>query len=92
MPCAGTKLTAEQVAQRDQKLRDLERQIQSGRVTVKVSGRTVEFVGWQTDRTNPGHWHDDCAYRTLLAEGSSALRMALARAQTQTGRMERTAR
>jgi len=82
MPCDGAKLTATQKQNRQDKLRDLEKQIAQGKVTVKVKGRSVEFVGWKTDREGPGHWHDDCAYRTLVAQGSSALRMALARAQT----------
>jgi hypothetical protein len=77
----GTKLTAEQTQAKEQKLRDLERQIEAGVVTVKRNGEDIEFVGWNTDRTGPGHWHDDCAYRTLMAEGSTALRMALARQQ-----------
>jgi hypothetical protein len=81
MPCAGAKLTVDQAKVREQKLRDLEAQIASGKVTVKVNGRKVEFVGWETDRTGPGHWHDDCAYRTLSSSGSSALRQALARQQ-----------
>lgn len=81
MPCTFGKLTAAQQQKKDERLRDLERQIESGKVTVKVSGRSVEFVGWQTDRNDPSHWHDDCALRTLQSEGSAVLRQALARAQ-----------
>jgi hypothetical protein len=89
MPCANQKLTQQQEQSRKQELKSLERQIEAGVVTVKVNGESVEFVGWKTDRVNPGHWHDDCAYRTLMAEGSSALRMALARQQSQPDRMAR---
>lgn len=81
MPCNGAELTAAEEKVREQKLRDLEAQIASGKVTVRRTGRKVEFVGWETDRTGPGHLHDDCAYRTLAASGSSVLRMALARQQ-----------
>lgn len=81
MPCAFGELTQEQTQSRERELRDLERRIEAGSVTVTVNGEDVQFLGWDTDRTGPGHWHDDCAYRTLLAEGSSALRMALARNQ-----------
>lgn len=79
MPCGMEKLTQPQKAKKAEALKDLERQIEAGTVTVKRNGENVEFVGWETDRENPGHWHDDCAYRTLMAEGSSALRMATAR-------------
>lgn len=84
MPCDGLELTKTQEQEREEKLRDLEAQLKVGKVTVRTNARTrkVEFVGWQTDRTGPGHWHDDCAYRRLMAEGSSELRMALARSQT----------
>jgi hypothetical protein len=78
------QLTEQQTTNRETELRGLERQIVAGKVTVRRNGNKVEFVGWKTDRTGPGHWHDDCAYRTLMAEGSSALRTAMAR--TQTGR------
>lgn len=90
MPCGTEQLTAAQLAAKQAALRDLERQIEEGKVRVQVMGEHVEFVGWQTDRENPGHWHDDCAYRTLEAEGSSALRMALARNDDSTDRMTRT--
>jgi len=86
MPCNGAALTAIQQKQREERLRDLERQIASGKVTVKMNGRKVSFDGWVTDRTGPGHLHDDCAYRTLMAQGSSTLRMALARTTQATGR------
>ncbi len=89
MPCGTEQLTQQQQAKKAQALKDLERQIEAGVVTVKVNGESVTFEGWQTDRENPGHWHDDCAYRTLMAEGSSALRMALARSASTTDRMAR---
>lgn len=82
MPCfLGDELTQAQSETKEEALRDLERQIEGGAVTVRRNGDRVEFVGWQTDRTGPGHWHDDCAYRTLMADGSPALRAALAREQ-----------
>lgn len=81
MPCNAMTLTAEQKQAKQKALDDLERQLQSGKVTVKQTGPKVEFVGWETDRENPAHWHDDCAFHTLQAKGSSALRMALARQQ-----------
>lgn len=81
MPCGAEELTEEQVETKEKALRDLERQIAAGTVTVRRDGERVEFVGWKTDRTGPGHWHDACAYRTLAAEGSSTLRLAMARQQ-----------
>jgi hypothetical protein len=84
------KLTPEQIAQREERLRDLERQIARGKVKVRMDARgRATFEGWETDRTGPGHWHDDCAYRTLMAEGSTELRRAVAREQTTRGRTER---
>jgi hypothetical protein len=73
--------TALETKQKKEKLRDLEAKLKANKVTVKVNARTkkVQFVGWEVDRTGPSHWHDDCAYRTLMSEGSSALRMAMAR-------------
>jgi hypothetical protein len=89
MPCGTEVLTAAQQAKKEQALRDLEKQIAAGKVKVMLDrmGKAT-LDGWETDRENPGHWHDDCAYRKLLAEGSSALRMVMARAQTD--RMGRT--
>lgn len=95
MPCDTLRLKA--LAEKERKaveakrkaeLKKLEAQIAAGTVTVKKTGERVEFVGWQTDRESLGHWHDDCAFRTLMAEGSSALRMALSRQQPD--RMTRT--
>jgi hypothetical protein len=90
VPCNSVKLTPEQIAAREERLRDLERQIQRGQVKVRLSaaGRAT-FEGWETDRTGPGHWHDDCAYRTLTAQGSTVLRQALARGQTRVTRETR---
>jgi hypothetical protein len=89
MTCDLINLTAMQEQQREAELRDLEAKIKANKVKVKVKntakGRTVEFVGWEPTRTGPGHWHDDCAYRKLMAEGSSTLRRALARTQTGSG-------
>jgi hypothetical protein len=86
MPCGTEKLTLQQQTKKKKALKDLEAQIEAGKVTVKRTGDKVQFVGWVTDRENPGHWHDDCAYRTLSAEGSAALRRALARGQGQAQR------
>lgn len=81
MPCDSLNLSRLQEQQREQELRELESLMEAGAVTVRRDAfGNVEFVGWETDRTGPGHWHDGCAYRTLLSEGS----MALAMAQTET--------
>lgn len=81
MPCMFNEtLTEAQTSKKTEALRDLERQIERGTVTVKQADGRVTFEGWKVDRDGPGHWHDDCAYRTLMAEGSPALRMALSRA------------
>jgi hypothetical protein len=89
MPCGTEELTAAQQAAKDAALAELERQIEAGNVRVKVLGEEAVFEGWETDRENPGHWHDGCAFRTLTAQGSQALRMALAREETTTDRLVR---
>ena len=86
MPCDTMRqLTPAQEAARAKALRDLEEQLEKGKVqALRDRFGKVTFQGWETDRENPGHWHDDCAYRTLTAAGSSALRLALARSQSAT--------
>jgi hypothetical protein len=55
----------------------LERQLAMKQVKVALDRMgKAKFDGWN-DRGY--EWHDECAYRALLAEGSSALRMAMAR-------------
>src|SRR5262245_59132806 len=66
-----------------QALRRLEQALTEGRVQVRIAPNgAIAFAGW-ADRDDVT---DACAYRCLTAEGSSALRMAVARAQVASGR------
>jgi len=67
----------------EQAIDRLNKALEAGTVKVTV-GKTgaVAFVGgWQRDGVS-----DTCAYRKLLASGSPALRMAVARAEAMAGR------
>lgn len=88
MPCIGmqeaVKTQAEEKARDKQraKLAELEQKLQAGQVKpVKDAAGRVTFQGWSAQ--DRGGWHDECAHRALLAAGSSALRLSLARAGTQ---------
>lgn len=87
MPC-DTKLRAGQTleqrgAQIKAALKRLEQKLAAGQVRVAIAQNgAVAFAGWR-DRDDVS---DVCAYRVLSAEGSSALRMAVARAQALSGR------
>jgi hypothetical protein len=80
MPCMSTPLTRGQtlgarMRQARAALKRLEASIQSGRVRVQVGANgAVAFTGWK-DRDGIS---DVCAYRTLTAENSFALRRAVA--------------
>ena len=60
----------------------LNKALEAGTVKVKVGpSRAITFVGsWQRDGIS-----DTCAYRKLTIAGSSALRMAVARAEALAG-------
>lgn len=64
-------------------LERLNKALQEGtvKVTVGNTGAVVFRGNWQRDGVS-----DTCAYRKLLASGSSALRMAVARAEAMAGR------
>lgn len=95
MPClGGTNLTAAQQVERKrvmaERLDELEKLLSAGRVRLKLTGnpeRPAVFEGWDGIEQR-GPWHDTCAYRALVAKGSSALRMVESRTQT-SERMER---
>jgi hypothetical protein len=64
-------------------LQRLERYLQTGSVKIGIAPNgAVSFGGWQ-DRDDVT---DVCAFRTLSAENSWALRQAVARAETMQGR------
>jgi hypothetical protein len=66
-------------------LAKLEAQLATGSVKVKVgSNGAVAFDGWKPDDRD--RVTDVCAYRTLSASGSFALRQAVQRAEAQSGR------
>jgi len=63
----------------------LESALTQGRVRVKIAPNgAVTFAGWST--TDRDDVSDVCAYRSLAATGSSALRMAVTRAEASSGR------
>jgi hypothetical protein len=73
----------QRMAQAKAALKRLEAKLQAGQVRLNIAPNgAVQFAGWQ-DRDDIS---DVCAYRTLSAEGSSALRMAVARAEAMQGR------
>lgn len=88
MPCDSTPRNPEQTIQErireaERALKRLEAKLASNlvKVTIGPTG-AVAFSGW-TDRDGIS---DVCAYRSLTATGSSALRMAVARAEAMQGR------
>ena len=66
-------------------LRALEAQLQAGQVKVAIDRQSgsVAFAGWLQDRAG---LTDACTFRMLTAQGSSALRMALQKAEALAGR------
>jgi len=87
MPCTSTlrpgQTTAQRQAQIAAALKRLETYLQSGKVRVGIAPNgAVVFQGWQ-DRDDVT---DVCAYRTLVAANSWALRQAVARAEAATGK------
>jgi hypothetical protein len=87
MACESIRRPGQTLAERNQQvksaLRRLEAALTTGVVKVRIAPNgAVAFAGWQ-DRDDVT---DACAYRCLTAEGSSALRMAVARAQVTSGR------
>lgn len=87
MPCDYTVPAGKTPAQRKSDVKDalarLERALMLGEARAVVGPRgSVTFAGkWDRDGVS-----DACAYRRLTAAGSSALRMAIARAEALAGR------
>jgi len=81
IPAGMTPVTRKK--QIDSAIDRLNKALAAGEVKVKVgSTGAVVFTGtWQRDGIS-----DTCAYRKLLVAGSSALRMAVARAEAMAGR------
>jgi hypothetical protein len=87
MPCdtklAENQTLAERTSQIEQALKRLEGYLQTGRVQMGIAPNgAIVFKGWN-DRDGIS---DVCAYRTLAAGNSWALRQAVARAEAQHGR------
>jgi len=88
MPCMATprnpaQTLAERIAESKAALARLEKGLVAGQVRVVVGPNGgVAFVGW-ADRDDLS---DVCAYRSLSAMGSHALRQAVARAESASGR------
>ncbi len=89
MPCdtrlrEGQSLVA-RMAEVKSTLAKLERALTAGTVRVSIGPNgAVAFSGWSTqDRTDVS---DVCAYRTLTAANSWALRQAVAKAEAMSGR------
>jgi hypothetical protein len=87
MPCASSLQPGQTLAQRQSQievaLKRLEAYLQGGSVRVGIAPNgAVVFTGWK-DRDDVT---DVCAYRTLAASNSWALRQAVARAEAATGK------
>lgn len=89
MPCDSNLRDNQTLAQRNEEIKKalakLEAELNLGRVGVKIAPNgAVAFTGWKpSDRDDVT---DVCAIRTLTAQGSFALRQAIARAEAQQGR------
>lgn len=78
---------AQRMDQTKAALKRLERYLQTGSVRINIAQNgAVQFAGWK-DRDDLS---DVCAFRTLSAEGSASLRMAVARAEAMQGRKVNT--
>jgi hypothetical protein len=87
MPCDTILKREQTLAERIQEVKKslsrLERYLQVGQVRVQIGPQgAVVFVGW---KDNDGVT-DVCAYRTLSAQNSFALRRAVARAEALSGK------
>ncbi|MFH1690597.1 MAG: hypothetical protein ABIE42_10250 [Candidatus Eisenbacteria bacterium] len=88
MPCdykRAPKQTAEERRREVTKaLEKLAKKIEDGSVTVKVGPQgAIVFAGWGDERKGVT---DLCAFRKLTAQGSWALRQAVAKAEAMAGR------
>lgn len=87
MPCDSNlqqgQTLASRMSQIEQALKRLEGALTAGRVKVNIGANgAVAFSGWK-DRDDVT---DVCAYRTLSASNSWALRQAVAKAEAMSGR------
>lgn len=87
MPCdtvlRDNQTLAERMEETRRALKRLETKLQTGQVKVKIAPNgAVAFDGWK-DRDDVS---DVCAYRTLSATNSWALKQAVQRAEAQQGR------
>jgi hypothetical protein len=74
---------AERMKQVQESLQRLGAELSSGKVRVGIAPNgAVTFIGW----TNKDGVTDACAYRSLTASNSWALRQAVARAEAMSGR------
>lgn len=89
MPCDSNLREGQTLAARNEEIKrnlaKLEAELNLGRVGVKISANgAVAFTGWKPE--DRGDVTDVCAYRTLSASSSFALRQAVTRAETLQGR------
>lgn len=95
MPCDSTprrsKRTGKALTPEERKvevkasLKSLEMQLSSGKVTLKI-GPTGAIVFWGWEGEDRASVTDVCAYRTLAASNSWALRQAVAKAEAMSGK------
>ena len=88
MPCDFTLKPRQTQAERDEEIRravkSLEAKLLSKQANVVIAPNgAIAFSGWGKDRDGVA---DVCAYRKLTAQGSFALRQAVATAEAMTGR------
>lgn len=89
MPCDTQLAEGQTLVQRmseiDQALKRLETYLSSGQVSITIGPNgAVSFTGWQDGTAR--RISDVCAYRSLAASNSWALRQAQARAEMMQGR------
>lgn len=88
MPCDTRIRVGQQIEQRRREVAEAVKRLEAAlgagtvRVVVGPTG-SVAFVGWSEGRSDVS---DLCAYRRLTAEGSWALKQAVAKAEVMAGR------
>lgn len=84
MACMGMNQPRETISARMDAIRRLEQMLTDGTVQAVISAAgAVAFRNWTQGRSDVS---DVCAYRTLTAMNSPALRKAMARAEVSAGR------
>ena len=85
MPCDSISVKAQEKAEAKKRIKRLGEMLAKGQVTIEISQEgAVAFKGWKAE--DRGFWSDVCAYRKVQIENPFALRQAIARAESISGR------